>query len=101
MSRAIRALQPPSAPKIKLRIIVENVIIDDKTTLREVSVKLGCDPLRIEAGRLLPANRERLHWCDFAVQPTSAEQFRDRDGFKELLVAKQEKTFLPTLGSQR
>ena len=98
VSRAIRALQPPDTPKMKLRIIVENVIIDDKKTLREVSDKLGCEPLRIEAGRLLAANRERIYWCDYAVKPTSAEQFRDRDGFKELLVAKQEKAFVPALG---
>ena len=61
VSRAIRVLQPPDTPKMKLRIIVENVIIDDKKTFHEVSDKLGCEPLRIEAGRFLAASWERIY----------------------------------------
>ena len=46
----------------------------------------------------MAANRERIYWCDYAVKPTPAEQFRDGEGFKKLLVAKQEKAFVPALG---
>ena len=99
VSRGIRALKPPNAAKLLLlRLIAENVISDGKRTLHEVSETPWCQPLRIEAYRLLPANRTRLYWFDFAVILTESDQFRHRNGFKELLEGKQEKAFFQTLG---
>jgi len=77
---------------------VENVIIKDKPTAQEVSDKLGCSPLRIEANRLLPASRDRLCWCNFGVQPTTRETVRDRDGYRKILVERTNNPFIPDKG---
>ena len=59
--------------------------------------KLGCDPLHINAARLLLANRDPICWCewDFAVRAEASEEFGWRDGYTELEPARTHRKFVP------
>ena len=67
---------------MELRIIIENVVTDDKKMLQEVSDKRACLPFSHRASRQAAFCQPTEDGCtgrNFAVLPTSAEQFRDRD----------------------
>ena len=79
-----------------VKFIVENTMMD-VDAMDQVSRTLSCTPLRINAGRVCGASRDRLYWINWEFCPRRGEELTHGEHFTEitLLPAKQPEWISP------
>ena len=59
----------------------------DEDALYLVNLELDCLPLRINSRQVSAARRDRLYWCNFSLQPDSAETLQATTSFVDIQLA--------------
>ena len=85
--RILGELKKAAAGVLRVLFAVENVMMDpDPESV--ITEKLGCRPVKISAGQVCAANRDRLFWCNFPIEPGEGESMTKNKHRNELTMKK-------------